>query len=240
MKNVQFTCDLLASVRHAPSFGRAQRGASLFVAIVALAMMTVAGLSLMRSVDTANIIAGNMAFKNSTVNAADLGLEAAAAYLHNTIAVAPNNLNLPAGCTVGTAAAVGPPATPATLGDCIYSARYQPEDTFGVPLIKWSSNNIPVSTINGNAVQFVVERMCSSAATDVVSLKAPAFYEDASRVCAAGLLEPKLRGSTQVGGSAKVGSGPPLTPPTGLMYRVTVRVVGPRNTISTVQAIMLR
>ena len=239
MKSKQLSSGLPESVRGAPAFGRRQCGASLFVAIVALAMMTVAGLSLMRSVDTATIIAGNMAFKNSSVSGADLGLEAAAAYLHGTIAVAANNANLPAGCRIGTAAVAGPPAVPATLGNCLYSATYQPENSFGVPLIDWSNTvNIPVTTTNGNAVQFVVERLCDPATSP--TLPDRPVYLESMRTCSMGLLPPSLRGTSNAGGSSKAGGPPPISPETGIMYRVTVRVVGPRNTVSTVQAIMQR
>jgi Tfp pilus assembly protein PilX len=201
---------------------RAQRGASLFVAIVALVIMTIAGFALMRSVDTGNIIAGNMAFRESTVNAADSGIEAAAAYLNGTIAAAPD-ANLPAGCTVG--------ALPSTLGTCRYSARILPEDERGVPLIDWSSANIPVTSLNGNDVQYVVERLCNPDTAVTVELGKAAKNYVANSLCG---ISPVVEGSSK--------SGPKLLPShvVEVMYRITVRVQGPRNTIATVQSIQGR
>ncbi len=55
----------------------AQRGAVLIVALIALVIMSLAGISLVRSVDTANEIAGNMAFKKSSTSMTDLGVQIA-------------------------------------------------------------------------------------------------------------------------------------------------------------------
>jgi Tfp pilus assembly protein PilX len=43
------------------------RGAVLFIALIVLVAMTLAGIAIMRSVDTATLIAGNLAFKQGTV-----------------------------------------------------------------------------------------------------------------------------------------------------------------------------
>ena len=55
----------------------AQRGVVLFIALIVLVAMTLAGLAMMRSVDTNNLIAGNLAFKNAAVSAGDAAVEAA-------------------------------------------------------------------------------------------------------------------------------------------------------------------
>ncbi len=210
-----------------------QRGTSLFFAIVALVIMTVAGLTLMRSVDTGNIIAGNMAFRETTVSGADNGVEAAATYLNATIAPAPD-ANLPAGCTVGTLGSAGPPVVAPILGNCRYSARIQPEDDDGVPLIDWTNTlNIPVTTLNGNDIQYVVERLCNpDPAVVVILTKAPKIAGTTDR-CGSEIAEggSSSKSPTSGGGVSKV---------IEVMYRVTVRVKGPRNTLSTVQTILAR
>ena len=61
-----------------------QRGVSLVIALIALVAMTLAGLALMRSVDTTNLISGNLAFRQSALNATDVGVETALVTL-NTI-----------------------------------------------------------------------------------------------------------------------------------------------------------
>jgi type IV pilus assembly protein PilX len=60
---------------------RRQQGVVLFIALIILVAMSLAGIALMRSVDTGTIIAGNLAFRQSTTYVADLGVEAARAWL---------------------------------------------------------------------------------------------------------------------------------------------------------------
>lgn len=52
-----------------------QRGTVLFIALIVLVAMTLAGIGMVRSVDTGNVVAGNLAFKQATLNASDLGVE---------------------------------------------------------------------------------------------------------------------------------------------------------------------
>lgn len=207
---------VLSSSRHA------QRGVSLFVALVALVLMTIAGFSLMRSVDTGNVIAGNMAFRDVTVHSADLGIEAAATYLNGTIAPAPD-ANLPAGCVA---------ATTTTLGTCRYTARIQSEFANGVPRVDWTSNNIPTTAANGVSYQYVVERLCNPDAAVDVTLGQAAKNDTAKERCATQVI-PKGGGSNKPG-------PPSVSKIVPVKYRVTVRVTGPRNSISTIQAIMER
>jgi len=61
------------SVRH--------RGIALFTALIVLLVMALGGIALVRSVDTGNLTAGNLAFRQSTLQAADLGTEKAAGHL---------------------------------------------------------------------------------------------------------------------------------------------------------------
>jgi Tfp pilus assembly protein PilX len=49
----------------------------LFIALIVLVAMTLAGIAIMRSVDTATLIAGNLAFKQGTVQSSDNGVEQA-------------------------------------------------------------------------------------------------------------------------------------------------------------------
>ena len=56
---------------------RSQRGVILLIALIMLVAMTLAGIGMMRSVDTGSVIAGNMAFKEATLSASDAGTNAA-------------------------------------------------------------------------------------------------------------------------------------------------------------------
>ena len=50
-----------------------QQGVVLFIALIVLVAMSLAGVAMVRSVDTSLGIAGNLAFKQSTIQGSDLG-----------------------------------------------------------------------------------------------------------------------------------------------------------------------
>ena len=194
-----------------------QKGAVLFIALIVLVAMMLASIALVRSVDTANVIAGNLAFKQATVQAGDFGVEVAAAELPNIIA--------------GTLDANVTPGASGTPNYWYYATR-RDADAYGIPTTKeagiagaatpidWS--NVPVATtVAGNSVQVVIDRLCLGPAP-VTDVTGNCFFE----------------GSTS-GGSKKAGA-PVFTSVTTVFYRVTARVAGPRNTVSMVQAIVSR
>ena len=54
---------------------RRQRGVVLFISLIVLVAMTLAGVALVRSVDTTNLIAGNLAFKQGATLSGDAAIE---------------------------------------------------------------------------------------------------------------------------------------------------------------------
>jgi Tfp pilus assembly protein PilX len=65
----------------APRPRRAQEGLVLFIALIVLVAMSLAGVALMRAVDTGTVVAGNMAFKQSAIMVADRGTQEAVKWL---------------------------------------------------------------------------------------------------------------------------------------------------------------
>ncbi len=197
--------------------GARQKGVVLFIALIVLVAMTLAGLALVRSVDTSNIIAGNLAFKQSTTQAADVGIEVAVSALPTIIATTLDS--------VVTSVAPG--------ASYLYYPTRRVDDAKGVPTtteytasagagtaINWSS--VPIaSTVAGNEVKIVIDRLC----------RGPAPVTDLEGQC---FSEPGLGGGSKKAG-AVVFSGT-----TTVYYRVTARVSGPRNTVSIVQAVLSR
>lgn len=57
--------------------GRGQRGVVLLIALIILIAMTLGGVALVRSVDTTNLIAGNLSFRESAVLAGERATEQA-------------------------------------------------------------------------------------------------------------------------------------------------------------------
>lgn len=114
----------------------AQRGAVLFIALIVLVAMTLAGIAVMRSVDTNNLIAGNLAFRNAATSAADAGIEGARNWLMAQ--------------------------TPGFLQDdqaAGYFANWQ--ETFNPGTFNWAGQGINVGTDGfGNTIRYVIHRLC--------------------------------------------------------------------------------
>src|SRR5262245_19064218 len=82
----------ITSSRRYRNTPRRQHGVVLFIALIVLVAMTMAGIAIMRSVDTGNLISGNVAFKQNTLQAGDYSVNAAVKYLEaNTFTGQLNN-----------------------------------------------------------------------------------------------------------------------------------------------------
>ena len=197
---------------------RKQNGVVLFIALIVLVALTMAGIALVRSVDTSNVIAGNLAFKQGTLQAADLGVEAAVSALPTIIATSLDNPQLPAASS--------------TNPNYWYYPTRREDDANGVPTTKeygaagaaaainWS--NVPTaSTTAGNTVQVVIDRLCQGPAP-VTDVQAKCFADSAA------------------GGGTKKAGGVVFSGSDVVYYRATMRVTGPRNTTSVVQVILSR
>ncbi len=197
---------------------RHQRGAILFIALIVLVAMTLAGIAMIRSVDTSLGIAGNMAFRQATLQGADRGVKAAFDWL------AANS----AGTTLQT--------TNNLVG--YFSARTSSEPDW-FDNANWTNS---VSLANefgqvggadaaGNVVRYLIHRMCNCAD---VAYNANCAGSTTANVC--GLYYPAT--GSGAGGSMSVGS-PVFVGIPQIYYRITTRVDGPRNTVSVTQVTVL-
>lgn len=194
-----------------------QRGVVLFIALIVLVAMTLAGIALVRSVDTSTVIAGNLAFHQSAVHSGDAGTEAAIAWLsaNNTGTTLQNGV--PASGYV--AFRQDPGIDPST-------GLTESWDHFWTNSLA-SANPSSIVTLapdtGGNTVSYIIHRLCATngdpnaTATACVTNLAQSTSQGSSK--GAGVIA--LQGSTQV------------------YYRVTARIAGPKNTVSYVQSIIL-
>lgn len=192
---------------------RAQQGVILFIALIVLVAMSLAGIALMRSVDTNVLVAGNLGFRQANTMYGDVGVEAARAWL--TANVASLNNNQPGGASH-------------------YWANYQQGlDFIGATAstaddYNWAQAATAASPDPAFTIEFVIHRLCGGAG-------APS---DAAAKCmqaSAG----GGSGSSGLGTKGVVTYGVQALPGIStIYYRVTVRVRGPRNTLSYIQAIL--
>lgn len=201
-----------------------QNGVVLFIALIALVVMSLAAAALIRSVDTNTTIAGNLSFQQSALVSSDRGAESAISWLE---AISNANVNANVNALNGSRPNNG------------YYANYGNLDNSNVNLddiadVKndntWDNFSVPATgagIVNGleansqNTINYIIERMC---ATDGAP---PA--NDGTNKC--------LFGAAQAGGGSKLvktaeQSGAKTEAGLSPIYRVTVRVTGPKNTQS--------
>lgn len=182
---------------------RRQRGVVLFIALIVLVAMTLGGIAIMRSVDTNTLIAGNLAFKQSALQASDQGVEQAFQWLlanRSTLA----NTNLPEA----------------------YKSAYVPENWNDAAT--WTGAKILATDVTGNTVSYLIHRMCKDP---------DKAYNGPGQECVldipAGAPPPPKEGDSFVVGAPRYLGEPKV------YYRITARTIGPRQTTTLVQAMVV-
>jgi type IV pilus assembly protein PilX len=188
---------------------RRQRGIALVVTMIVLIALMLAGVALTRSVDTASIVAGNLAFKQVATAAGDTGIEAAIDWLES------NN----SGSTLFT-----------TIDSRGYIANgLQDRPTSGQSWDDyWVSSLYPSGRFvtlgadtAGNARSFVIHRLCNGTGAPT-----------------SGGADCQIPPSSGTSGNSKRSSFKAPSGSNQAYYRITARVDGPRNTVSYVQVVV--
>src|SRR5450755_3514171 len=190
-----------------------QHGVVLFVALIVMVALSLASIALIRSVDTTTTVIGNLAFRQASILPANLAIEEAAAALFQDADVA-HTIRIP--------------SRDSNLPAENYFASWQnSDDARGIPLqlqkrTAFTQTRMLVDTsmgpvANQTEVRYVIERMCLNAA--------PAGEANCDTIPPPGPF------GTTIGDAS-------ITLPSSPYYRVTVRVDGPQNTASFVQAML--
>lgn len=203
-----------------PCFERAsrlkQRGLVLFFALIALVALSLAAVALIRSVDTSTLIAGNLAFKQAATTSGDAGVEAAVSWLEAQQA-ANSALNV-----------LTNPAHPFNQTDTTrgYYASVNSVNLTGNPDAWNLITNIAETTDgSGNRIRYIIERMCQTA--NQVPLTANCLFSAPAK-------DPNPQ---EIQKYQDICTGPDCpVPGQSPQIRVTTRTIGPRNTVSYVQA----
>ncbi|MFN0315294.1 MAG: hypothetical protein ACKVQA_09685 [Burkholderiales bacterium] len=191
--------------RSSARLAHSQRGVVLFLTLIALVVMTLAAIALVRSVDTSNMIAGNLAFQQSTAQSGDSGIETAVAWLEaNSAGLTLQNDNLAGGYLASRQ-----DPNPGESWADFWDGTLEPA---GLP-------RTLAANAAGNTVSYVIHRLCATAGNPT----------SIATGCATGLSK------TFVSHDAAVPSPPAQHQ---VLYRITSRIEGPRNTVSYVQAVV--
>lgn len=197
-----------------------QGGLVLVLALVVLAAMSLAAVGLMRGVLGSNRVAGNLAYQQAAVQAADVGVETAIAWLEQlTAETVPgvaagsppinanrlhNNLSKASGATYNYVATRADPG-----------ANQSWEAFWQILTAANQVNTLPVDA-TGNQVSFVIHRLCALSG------------EPKDAVCETAPVQ-----ATSSTGAKRAGAQ--VDPLGQIYYRITVRVQGPRNASSFIQ-----
>lgn len=191
-----------------------QKGVTLFLAMIVLVAMLLSGIALFRTVDSGVLVAGNLAMQKSATRQGDQGSEDAIAWLVSKVAGAdlyedPNIVGYTDYPFYVANAANDIPGTNQT-----WSAWWDVYTLTHTPV------TLTTDAVTGNTVSYLVQRMCTANGAPYT----------ASVSC---IGPPQTTGEC-----VDITSCGPDEPPTIVYYRVTSRVVGPRNTISFIQTIV--
>lgn len=179
-------------------------GFALVMALVVLAATSLAAAALVRAVDTAIAITGNLAFRQASIPAADAAIEGAIASLSDASPVDDRERDVPA--------------------QNYYAARQPGEDSRGVPWALQQPDHYPAQARtqdagDGNLLRWIVERVCLR--------PGPATAAN----CALARVGAPAAGAAGAAAPEATFAGVPV-------FRITVRVDGPQNTLSYVQAMV--
>jgi len=188
---------------------RTQRGVTLIIALIVLVAMTLAGVAMMRSVDTGTIVVGNIAFRQATVHSADQGLQAAYSYITANAGTTAlyNDDN-----AIGLASKGYFSSNPTSEPDWMDSNTWN----------KAAVVNAGNPDAGGNVVYYMIHRLCVDP-----------NVANTSTVCAA------TPDNAAISGEGIDASAPNyFTRPPATHYRITAKSVGPRNSITIVQTLI--
>lgn len=208
---------------HTPSRIYRQKGVVLFFTLIALVVMSLAALALVRSVDTGAMVAGNMAFKQSATTSADAGVEAAIAWLEVV-----NRANAAKNVILDPSHAFNKD-DPANGYYSSLDSNLNVFGTSGLKHISWDNSGGDNMLLGrdraDNEVRYIIQRICRVA--NVIAQDAGCLYSaDMLQTNSKAVQLPsEYCNSTDC---PFVGQSP--------QYVITVRVLGPRDTISFVQS----
>lgn len=208
-----------------------QRGLALLFALLALAALSLAAVALMQTVGAGAVVIGNVGFKQEATASADRAAQEAIAAIYARLSVNSTALD-------ESIASIGYYAS----SDDLIDVTGRQLAASNRKLVNWQQNNCggavgtcaytPVAgtPVNGNAVQYVVFRLCASPGNPAT---------DTSIECAQPLTASSnsgmYKGAVGVGGGSSIRISESTATP---YYRIVVRVAGARNTVSFTETIV--
>jgi type IV pilus assembly protein PilX len=186
-----------------------QQGVVLIFSLIVLLILAIGAVALLRSVDSSLLSAGNLAFHRDLVNQAEQAVSSVMTEFKTT--------GLPLGGGLTTA------NTTADVQTANYSATTLPANSQGVPLVLLDNAAFAAAYTAADlagrtsdvTIRYVIDRLC-----------APLTVTATSSACVQSTGLP-------TGGTANRNTA--VAPPSATVYRISVRVDGPRSTQAFLQ-----
>lgn len=210
-----------------------QDGVVLITVLIVLVAMLIGALSMMRASDTSTLIAGNLAFKQNGTSSADMAIESAIAWLSSSAPATLQANQINSGY-LANYDPTGPNIMAGQNWDGYWNDLARLPSGFKC-WISWSGSP-RVATCNssdsetdaarrddaGNRSAYLIQRMCATAGDPT----------SAATGC-------EISVSTDPTGTSSKGAGKQtINSSSQVFYRITARVMGPRNTVTYAQAIV--
>ena len=198
-----------------------QSGVVLVVALIMLIVMTLAALALVRSVDTTNLIAGNLSFQQAATHAGDRGIERAITWIESSLKDDPNFLD--ENHSTSGYAANGLTVAPSRLLKETEPDQWESWDEYWTRVWEPRRMVLATDTDTGTTVSYVIDRLCTKTGSPTGGAN-----------CSESPIVGVLPGNAEEAGEKQIAAA------SQVYYRITARITGPRNTLSYVQAVIAK
>lgn len=200
---------------------RQQRGVVLLFSLIALVIMLIVAVALVRSFNNSLFTAGNIGFKRDMQNQSERAVDTAL-----TAFKASGSLATPA-------------ARAASSANSNYSATILPTNAQGIPdalqnASTFSGIGLPANDLPGGTgvtVRYVIDRLCAVGGNETTMSPTPeSFCRVAGNPTPAGTSLSNLKSADRSINGARGATSQ------AILYRVSIKVTGPRNTQSFFQS----
>jgi type IV pilus assembly protein PilX len=210
---------------HRQALPKSQHGLVLFISLIVLVIMTLAGIAMVRSITTSTQVANNLALRQGTTAAADMALESARQWLLNVSSTTPATLNANSPANGYSATNALNPISPTdgtqwqTGSNWVWVASSCTPKPCTPAAMPQATAAASVANINGFSASYLIQRSCSNAAAPTAVLDTVAGTGNPCNLiksCPTNC----VRSNTSF----------------YVSYLITVRIQGPKNTVSFYQA----
>jgi type IV pilus assembly protein PilX len=204
-----------------------QRGVVLLFSLIALVIMLIAAVALVRSFNTSLFSAGNIGFKRDMRNQSEMAVSTALSYFRTGgfLNTAANRANTPV----------------AGSNTVNYSATMLPTNAQGIPNVLALSDGAFAAAYNAPDLQspdasgsvkvrYVIDRLCATTGDEKTLGSGSCVLAD--NPVPDGTSEENQQGADR----GSLGPGKKSPAPQGVVYRLSVKVTGPRSTQSFFQS----